>query len=104
MTVTGKITLNKTIKSTKFVGEVLPSGVELNAFIDDKNRIYAQHSVKTGIYLLVKAGDITTSTWSNGEEMLNKPMFHEVQLKPFKKGILPTKYTCSDCGNNEWIY
>ena len=58
----GKIFLRKSVKSAKF-NVTLPKGVELNCFVDDGMRIFAESPINKNVYVRVSEMNIEKSEW-----------------------------------------
>ena len=59
----GTIVLKEQVTSAKFSGVVFPANTKLNAFCDDKDRIFVESPKTKGTFVRVFKGNITESNW-----------------------------------------
>lgn len=53
----GKIKLKESVKTGRF-GVVFPSDIEMNYYLDDDNRVFAQHPTERSIHICVELNNI----------------------------------------------
>jgi predicted RNA-binding Zn-ribbon protein involved in translation (DUF1610 family) len=124
----GTIVLKESVTSMKF-GLVFLSGTPLNAYCDDKDRIFIEHPVEKNTFIRAFAGNIVESHWDEDSDILQlapkaKPRFYQAVLQEVRGNVFdhvypelkgtPSQCTmtermgskearCPDCGKNIWI-
>jgi hypothetical protein len=56
----GRLVLKERLESSKF-GIVYPEGVELHAYVDNQNRVFAEHPQQKNTYIRVSRKNIRSS-------------------------------------------
>jgi hypothetical protein len=62
----GKIVLKRPSKSKKF-NIMFPKNIELNCFVDDEMRIFAEHPTDKNVYIRVSEFNIKSVVWNKSK-------------------------------------
>jgi DNA-directed RNA polymerase subunit RPC12/RpoP len=129
--ITGTVRLKEAIHTKNF-GVVYPANGTLNAYCDDRDRIFAEHPKYKGTYIRVYSGNIIEAHWNENvldnklaeKDTICKPKFFQAYLLEVKGNVFDHVYPqlkgskhqftivermenpegrCSDCGKNHWI-
>jgi DNA-directed RNA polymerase subunit M/transcription elongation factor TFIIS len=118
--INGTIVLKEEIISAKF-NVHFPANVKLNAYCDDKDRIFVESPNSNGVFTKVSPDNIKEHYWDEDTNVQNKPKFFQTVLQEIKGNVLEHVYTkqaaklptmtermgsenaeCPNCHKNSW--